>query len=106
MAKKPNSKSFAAVRAMLRDVEDLIDGGKWSLDRQIAEKWRKSPWAGARVVVCAVLPSALRPSYTYVAIPYVGELSWLIDTLKNVCSGFIDLSNKEAFYGRLADAAN
>jgi hypothetical protein len=106
MAKKPNSKTFAAIRAMLRDVEDLIDGGKWSLDRQAAQEWRKSPWAGAGVIICEALPNDLRSSYTYVVSPYVVELSWLIDTLKNVCSGFIDYSNKEAFYGRLADAAN
>lgn len=106
MAKRPNSKAYAAIRAMVRDVEDLIDGGKWSLDRQAAEEWRQTPWAGAGIVICESPPSSQRSSYTYVVSPYVVELSWLIDTLKNVCSGFIDYSNKEAFYGRLADAAN
>jgi hypothetical protein len=106
MAKRPNSKTYAAIRAMVRDVEDLIDGGKWSLDRQAAEKWRRRPWAGAGIVICEALPADLRSSDAYVVSPYVVELSWLIDTLKNVCSGFIDYSNKEAFYGRLADAAN
>jgi hypothetical protein len=106
MAKRPDSNPFEAIRGMVRDVEDLIDGGKWSLDRKAAEEWRRCPWAGAGIVICEFLPNDLRSSYTYVVSPYVVELSWLIDTLKNVCSGFIDYSNKEAFYGRLADAAN
>ena len=97
MAEKPNSKAYAAIRAMVRNVEDLIDGGKWSLDRQAAEEWRRNPWAGAGVVIGESPPSDLRSSDTYVVSPYVVELSWLIDTLKNVCSGLIDYSNKEAF---------
>lgn len=106
MAKKPNRKGFAAIRALVRDVEDLIDGEKWSLDRQAAAQWRECPWAGAGIVICASLPPRPDSSDTYVVSPYVVELSWLIDTLKHVCSGFIDYNNKEAFYGRLADAAN
>lgn len=106
MSKRKRPTSFADIRALVRDVEDLIDGGKWSLDRQAAEEWRRCPWAGAGIVVCEAPPSDVRSSDTYVVSPYVVELSWLIDTLKNVCSGFIYYSNKEAFYGRLADAAN
>lgn len=106
MAKKPNSKAYAAIRAMVRDVEDLIDGEKWSLDRKAAAKWAKRPWAGADTIICESLPPKPKASHTYVASPYVVELSWLIDTLQKVCSDFIDYGNKEAFYGRLADAAN
>ena len=106
MAKKSRSKAYAAIRALVRDVEDLIDGEKWSLDRKAAGKWRKRPWAGADVVVCESLPAKPHSSRTYVASPYVVELSWLIDTLKGACSDVINYSNKEAFYGRLADAAN
>jgi len=106
MAKKPNSKAYAAIRAMVRDVEDLIDGEKWSLDRKAAAKWKKRPWAGADVVICESLPAKPHPSHTYVVSPYFVELSWLIETLKAVCSDFINHLNKEAFYGRLADAAN
>jgi hypothetical protein len=105
MAKRPNSKKFAAIRAMVRDVEDLIDGGKWSLDRQAAEEWRRNPWAGAGVVICESPPNDLRSYYTYVVSPYVVELSWLMEKLSLVCSDFIDDRYEQAFYGRLADAA-
>lgn len=106
MSKRKKPANFVAIRAMARDVEDLIDGGKWSLDRQAAEEWRRSPWAGAGIVICESLPARQDASDTFVVSPYVVELSWLIDTLKSVCSAFIDYSNKEVFYGRLADAAN
>jgi hypothetical protein len=106
MAKKPRSKAYAAIRALVRDTEDLIDGEKWSLDQKAAAKWRRRPWAGAGIVICESLPGDLRSSDTYVVSPYIVELSWLIDTLKSVCSKLIDYRNKEAFYGRLADAAN
>ena len=39
MPKRKNPTSFATIRAMVRDVEDLVDGEKWSLDRQAAEAW-------------------------------------------------------------------
>ena len=106
MPKRKSPTSFATTRAMVRDVEDLVDGEKWSLDRQAAEAWGERPWAGANVVVCNSLPHEPHPEHTYVVSPYVVELSWLIATLQTVCSDFIVYSNKEAFYGRLADAAN
>lgn len=58
------------------------------------------------MVICEVLPPDYRPHYTYVVSPYVVELSWLVEHLKNVCAAFINYENKEAFYGRLGDAAN
>jgi hypothetical protein len=106
MSKKPNSKAYAAIRAMVRDVEDLIDGEKWSLDRKAAATWSKRPWAGAGTVICESLPPKPKASHTYVVSTYVVELSWLIDTLQKLCSDLICYVNKEAFYGRLADAAN
>jgi hypothetical protein len=56
VTKKPNSKVYAAIGAMVREVEDLIDGGKRSLDRQAAEEWRRNPWAGAGIAICELLP--------------------------------------------------
>jgi hypothetical protein len=106
MPKRITSARSAVIRAMIRDVEDLIDGEKWSLDRRAAEAWKERPWAGAGIVVCSALPHETDSADTYVVTPHVVELSWLIDTLKSVCSDFIDYRNKEAFYGRLADAAN
>lgn len=106
MVKKPNSRGYAAIRALIRDVEDLIDGEKWSLDRKATREWKENPWAGAGLVICEVLPPDYRPHYTYVVSPYVVELSWLVEHLKNVCAAFINYENKEAFYGRLGDAAN
>lgn len=58
------------------------------------------------MIVCESPPARRRSTDTHVVSPYVVELSWLIETLKDVCSGFIDSRNKDAFYGRLADAAN
>ena len=106
MARKPNSRAFAAIRALVRDVEDLIDGEKWSLDRKAAREWKENPWAGAGLILCEALPPDPDPDDTYVVSPYVVELSWLVDTLKKVCADFITYRNKEAFYGRLGDAAN
>ena len=106
MAKKPNSRGYAAIRALVRDVEDLIDGEKWSLDRKAAHKWKETPWAGAGLVICEAIPPEPNPHHTFVASPFVVELSWLVDYLKNVCSAFVNYQNKEAFYGRLGDAAN
>jgi len=106
VTKELTSKDYAALRGMLRDVEDLIDGEKWLLDRRAAAKWLRTPWAGAGTVICEELPNEVRSSDTYVVSPYVVELSWLIEKLKSICSGFVDYLNKEAFYGRLADSAN
>jgi hypothetical protein len=106
MAKKPNGRDYAAIRALVRDVEDLIDGEKWSLDRKAAQKWKENPWAGAELVICESPPPDTRPHYTYVVSPYVIELSWLVDHLQHACSPFVNYRNKEAFYGRLGDAAN
>jgi hypothetical protein len=106
MAKKPNSKGYAAIRALVRDIEDLIDGEKWSLDRKAAQEWKETPWAGAGLVICEQVPAVPEPQDTYVVSPYVVELSWLVDHLKNVCAAFVNYQNKEAFYGRLGDAAN
>jgi len=106
MPGKLTSKKFAAVVAMILDLENLIDGEKWLLDREAAEKWKADPWDGADTVICEVLPADPHPSKIYVASPYVVELSWLLDNLKIICSDFVFYGNKHAFYGRLADAAN
>ncbi len=106
MPMKPNSRAYAAIRALVRDVEDLIDGEKWSLDRKAAHDWKETPWAGAGLVICEALPKDPSLQDTYVVSPYVVELSWLVDYLKNVCSAFVNYQNKNAFYGRLGDAAN
>jgi hypothetical protein len=106
MPKKLKSKKFAAIRAMILDLEDLIDGQKWLLDHQAAEEWRSHPWNAAETVICEVLPADPHPGKTYVASPYAVELSWLLDNLKIICSEFVFYGNKIAFYGRLADAAN
>jgi len=106
MADNPNNLDYAAIRALVRGVEDLIDGEKWALDRKAAQKWKKTPWAGAELVICDAPRADPKPHYTYVVSPYTVELSWLVDYLKNVCSAFVNYENKEAFYGRLGDAAN
>jgi len=106
MPKKLTGRRFAGVVAMLLDLEDLIDGQKWLLDRQAFEEWRANPWDGAETVICEVLPAEPHPGKTYVVSPYVVELSWLLDNLKIICSDFVFFGNKIAFYGRLADAAN
>jgi hypothetical protein len=106
MSEKIKSKKFAAVVGMILDLENLIDGEKWLLDRQAAEEWKSNPWNGADTVICKVSPSDPHPSKTYVASPHVVELSWLLDKLAIICSDFVFYGNKHAFYGRLADAAN
>ena len=40
------------IRAMLRDLEDLVEGQKWNLDAAAIAAWRERPWAGADVVIC------------------------------------------------------
>jgi hypothetical protein len=106
MAKKPTGKGYAAIRALVHDVEDLIDGEKWLLDRAATKKWKKRPWAGARLVLSETVPTEPNPRHTYVVSPYVVELSWLVTVLQSVCTGVIRYYNKEVFYGRLGDAAN
>ena len=106
MAKQSKNQKFANIRDLVRGVEDLIDGEKWLLDRVAASEWKMHPWAGAGTIVCERLPPDASPSKTYVASPYVVELSWLIESLKIACQGFVNYRNKDAFYGRLADAAN
>jgi len=106
MPEKIKSKKFAAVMAMILGLGNLIDGGKWLLDRRAAAEWESSPWNGADTGIREVLPSGPHPLKTYVASPHVVELSWLLDMLKIICSDFVFYGNKHAFYGRLADAAN
>jgi len=81
MPKKLKSKKFASIRAMILDLEDLIDGQKWLLDHQAAEEWRSSPWDGAETVICEVLPADPHPGKTYVATcilePVTGVRGWL-----------------------------
>lgn len=103
MAKR--KRALAAVRMLLRSLEDLVDGNRWNLDANRLSEWRLRPWAGADIIVCAVAPAGGDDGKTHVVTPFTGELSWLIDYLQQVFSDFIDFSNKFAFYGRLADAA-
>jgi hypothetical protein len=67
MPKRIKSKKFAEVVAMILDLENLIDGEKWLLDRQAADEWKSSPWNAADTVICEVLPADPDPSKTYVA---------------------------------------
>lgn len=106
MAKQSRNQKYRSIRDLVRGVEDLIDGEKWRLDKVAAQEWKEHPWAGAGTIICEQLPPDACPSNTYVASPYVVELSWLIESLKMACSDFVNYQNKDAFYGRLADAAN
>jgi|GEM_PF-3641404 len=106
MTKRMTHERFASIRSMIRDLEDLVEGEKWGLDAKAYDQWCMRPWAGADTIICRHVPEQSKPHYTYVATPFVAELSWLFDYLKAVCSEFVDHMNKEAFYGRLADAAN
>jgi hypothetical protein len=106
MAKQSKNAKNGRIRDLVRDIEDLVDGEKWLLDKTAAMRWKKEPWAGAGTVVCEQLPTQVRSAETYVVSPYVVELSWLIDSLQIACRDFVDFRNKDAFYGRLADAAN
>jgi hypothetical protein len=103
MAKR--KRALAAARMLLQSLEDLVDGERWNLDTVRLAEWRREPWAGADVVVCTAAPEGYGDGDTHVATPFTGELSWLIEYVKQVFSGFIDFQNKYAFYGRLADAA-
>ena len=106
MAKHPRKNKYRLIRDLVHDIENLVDGQKWLLDQVAARKWQKDPWAGAGTVICEQLPTPFREHYTYVVSPYVVELSWLLDSLQIACRDFVDFRNKDAFYGRLADAAN
>ena len=39
------------IRAMLHDLEELVEGEKWNLDAAAIAAWRERPWAGADVVM-------------------------------------------------------
>lgn len=106
MAKQSRNHKYDKIRELVRDIEDLVDGEKWLLDKKAAGRWKERPWAGAGIVVCERLPDPVRSSDTYVVSPYVVELSWLITSLQMACGDFVDYRNKDAFYGRIADAAN
>jgi hypothetical protein len=106
MAKQSRNAKYSRIRDLVRDIEDLVDGEKWLLDKNAALRWKAAPWAGAGTVICERLPTHVRSSDTYVVSPYVVELSWLIASLQMACREFLDFQNKDAFYGRLADAAN
>lgn len=106
MAKQSRHLKYDRIRDLVRGVEELVDGEKWLLDKDAAQKWRQNPWAGAGTIICERLPPDASSSNTYVASPYVVELSWLIESLQIACSDFVDYRNKDAFYGRLADSAN
>jgi hypothetical protein len=106
MAKQSRNAKYSRIRDLVRDIEDLVDGEKWLLDKNAARRWKEEPWAGAGTVICERLPTPIRSTDTYVVSPYVVELSWLIHSLQTACRDFVDYQNKNAFYGRLADAAN
>jgi len=94
------------IRAMLHDLEELVEGEKWNLDAAAIAAWRERPWAGADVVICTSGEQDVSDGDTFVVTPFAGELSWLFDYLKQVCSDRLNYMNKYAFYGRLAHAAN
>lgn len=106
MSKRKRSRMIDASGMLLRTLEDLVDGEGWRLDAAGLARWRAEPWAGADIVVCSEEPADNPQGDTFVVTNYTGELSWLIDEIKQACSDFLDFRNKFAFYGRLADAAN
>jgi len=68
-------------------------------------------WVGADVAIDTKAPPRSTdwwpPQDDYVVTPYCKELSWLFMQLRDIfykCQ-LIDASNKEEFFGRLADAA-
>ena len=72
---------------------------------------RAQPWGGADVVLSdtPAPPSDERsfyPDKRYVVTPFVAELSWLFESLRDAFGSAIDYQSKYAFYGRLADAAD
>ena len=106
MDERMTPERFASILAMIRDLEDLVEGEKWGLDAKACDRWRRRTWGGADTIICRHAPERSKPHHTYVATPFVVELSWLFNYLKVICSEFVDHMNKEAFYGRLGDAAN
>lgn len=106
VSKRKRNRTLESSRVLLRTLEDLVDRERWSLDAAGLARWRDQPWAGADVVICHERPTGNPRGDTFVVTPYAGELSWLVDEIKQVCGEFLDFRNKFAFYGRLADAAN
>ena len=89
MAQRRVSKKYASIRDMVRDLEDLFDGEKWTLDTEACAAWKKRPWAGAGTVICEKPRKTPNPDHTYDVSPYIVELSWLFDYLKIRCSEFV-----------------
>ena len=106
MAKSGRGRKLAIARVLLRDLEDLVEGEKWTLDAARLAEWRREPWAGADVVICSAPQDDPSSGDTFVVTPFAAELSWLFDRLGNAFRDFVDFGNKFAFYMRLADAAN
>jgi hypothetical protein len=104
MNDSPPEQVLELARVLLCTLEDLVDRDGWSLDAAGLVQWRTQPWAGADIVICSDEPMDNSRGDTFVATPYTGELSWLIEEIKQVCGDFLDFRNKYAFYGRLADA--
>ena len=106
MNDNPPERVIEAARILLCTLEDLVDREGWRLDAAGLAQWRARPWAGADIAICNEQQADNPRGDTFVVTPYAGELSWLVDEIKQICCDFLDFRNKYAFYGRLADAAN
>lgn len=85
-----------------------------AIDRKVAarEFGRARPWGGADVGISSTPPephgSGFYPEPRYVVTVHAAELSWLFEQLWQSDSAIRNIagSNKEEFFGRLANAAN
>lgn len=60
-------------------------------------------WGGANVVVST---AHLHSGYREIITPYALEISWMIESLRDIFARLIDSCSKFEFYGRLEIAAN
>jgi hypothetical protein len=69
------------------------------------------PWDEADIIVATTRPppsdlAGSSPDKDYVVTPFVAELSWLFESLRDAFGEAIDSANQDSFYGRLAAAAD
>ena len=90
-----------------------LHSGLDKLDSRIASGrlGRAKPRGGADIIISTTRPPpsdppGFYPDKEYVVTPFVSELSWLFESLRDVFGKAIDFANKDAFYGRLAAAAD
>ena len=73
----------------------------------------KNTWGGADVIICKLPPkprreNSFRNEPRYVITPCAGELSWLVERLRDAfyAENRLDGDSKIEFFGRLANAAS